>query len=88
MTHRAETDAAVAAAFARLTSEEAMTLLLSADVAVATVNDMEGLSTHPHLRRITVDSPNGMVSFPAPGAVFRGETRSYGPVPGLMPLQP
>lgn len=83
--NRAETDALVASAFARHSSEEAVALLTEAGIALATVNDMVGLAAHPHLRRITVDSPNGPVSFPAPGARVLGEDRSYGAVPGLTP---
>ncbi len=56
-------------------------------IALASVNDMAGLSAHPHLRRITVDSPNGPVSYPAPGAVFIGEDRTYGAIPALNPLK-
>lgn len=81
--HRAETDALVAAAFARLEGETAVARLAAAGIALARVNDMAGLSAHPHLRRITVDSPNGPVSLPAPGARFLGEARRYGAVPAL-----
>lgn len=81
--NRAETDAAVAEAFARMTADEATTALIAADVAFASVNDMAGLSAHPHLRRITVDTPNGPVSYPAPAAVFVGEGRHYGAVPAI-----
>src|SRR5690606_18851736 len=68
--NRAELDALIAAAFARRTAPEAIDSIAAADLAFASVNDMEGLSHHPHLRRITVDTPNGPVSYPAPGAVF------------------
>ena len=61
--------------------------LVAADVAFASVNDMDGLSRHPQLRRITVDTPNGPVSYPAPGAVFVGEPRSYGAVPALPEVE-
>lgn len=81
------TDGLVAQAFARMDSAEAIEVLGRANIALASVNDMEGLSTHPHLRRITVDSPNGPVSFPAPGAQFVGETRAYGAVPALNALR-
>lgn len=81
--NRPETDAAVAAAFAARRRAEATAALAAADIAFATVNDMDGLSRHPHLRRITVDTPNGPVRYPAPAPVFSGETRDYGPVPGL-----
>lgn len=83
VTHRAQTDALVAEAFARRNLAEATEAILRADVAFAQVNDMEGLSSHPHLRRITVDTPNGPVSFPAPGVIVVGEERSYGGVPAL-----
>ena len=59
--HRAETDAAVAAAFARRTGAEAVAALTAADVAFAAVNDMAGLAAHPQLRRITVETPVGPV---------------------------
>lgn len=81
--NRPRTDAAVAAAFARRSAAEATAALAAADVAFAAVNDMAGLSAHPHLRRITVDTPNGPVSYPAPAARTLGETRRYGPVPPL-----
>lgn len=81
--NRDETDALVGAAFACFSSEEAIARLSEARIALASVNDMAGLSDHPHLRRISVETPNGPVSFPAPGAEFAGEPRSYGAVPAL-----
>ncbi len=81
--NRPETDGLVAEGFARMTGEEATAKLLRADVAFASVNDMAGLATHPHLRRITVETPNGPVSYPAPAPIFADETRRYGPVPDL-----
>lgn len=83
VTNRTQTDALVAKAFARRDKDDAIAALLQADVALATVNDMAGLSDHPHLRRITVDTPNGPVSFPAPAARVAGDERTYGPVPAL-----
>jgi itaconate CoA-transferase len=85
--NRQETDAIVAGAFGRYDAEQAIRLLSQADIALASVNDMAGLSAHAHLRRITVASPQGPVSFPAPGAIFVGEERSYGPVPDLNPVE-
>ncbi|SNT76626.1 CaiB/BaiF CoA transferase family protein [Paracoccus seriniphilus] len=85
--NRDETDALVAAAFAGMTGDEAVATLLRADVAVALVNDMAGLATHPHLRRITVETPNGAVSYPAPAPIWDDELRQYGPVPALNPLE-
>src|SRR5690606_11997056 len=52
--NRAETDAIVGEGFARRDMEDAVEVLLKADLALAVVNDMAGLSAHPHLRRLTV----------------------------------
>ncbi|MCT4368849.1 CoA transferase [Yangia mangrovi] len=81
--NRPETDGLVAEAFASMSHEAAMAALDRADVAMASVNGMAGLSAHPHLRRIRVDTPNGAVFLPAPAPRVTGETRSYGPVPAL-----
>lgn len=81
--NRAETDALVAAAFADMDEGEARTALILADVAFAALNDMAALSAHPHLRRITVETEAGPVSYPAPAPIVVGETRSYGAVPVL-----
>lgn len=85
--NRVETDREVAAGFAFRTAAEAAAALLEADVAFAAVNDMEGLARHPHLRRITVDTPNGPVSYPAPAPIFAGEERRYGAVPALPKIK-
>lgn len=87
VSNRKATDSMLSKAFARHDSKDAVKLLLNANIAVATVNDMAGLSAHAQLRRITVESPNGPVSFPAPGAIFIGEERTYGSVPGLNPIK-
>ncbi|WP_170407158.1 CaiB/BaiF CoA transferase family protein [Ruegeria arenilitoris] len=86
VSNRNKVDALVSEAFARYDSEEAVALLSEANIALASVNDMAGLSTHPHLRRISVASPNGTVRFPAPGARFLGEDRTFGAVPALKPV--
>jgi len=83
VTHRAQMDALVAEAFARRDLAEATEAILHADVAFASVNDMAGLSAHPHLRGIVVDTPNGPVQIPAPGVIFSREDRYYGSVPAL-----
>ncbi|HVZ51468.1 MAG TPA: CaiB/BaiF CoA-transferase family protein [Pseudolabrys sp.] len=81
--NRAATDAAVAVVFARYDVEPLMKLLEVADIAFARVNHSGLLSTHPHLRRITVDTPSGPASTPAPAPLRVGETRHYGPIPTL-----
>ena len=66
-----------------MTRDELLKRLADADIAFAEVNTMADLAVHPHLRRIEVDTPNGMVSYPAPAAIFVGEPRHYGAVPGI-----
>jgi formyl-CoA transferase len=57
--------------------------LSDADIAFAEVNTMADLARHPHLRRIEVDTPNGKVDYPAPGAIVVGAPRHYGAVPAI-----
>jgi len=81
--HREETDAAVAAAFARYDVEPLMQKLAANDIAFARVNDSGLLATHPHLRRISVETPSGPAATPAPAARWAGEQRRYGAIPAL-----
>ncbi|WP_397543890.1 CoA transferase [Roseovarius salis] len=86
--HREETDRLVAQAFAQYDAGQAVALLSREHIAFASVNDMDALAAHPQLRRITIDSPHGPISLPAPGVEFAGEPRRYGPVPSLKPRKP
>ena len=80
---RAATDGRVQAVFGA-TDEATLTgKLAAADIAFARVNDPALLAAHPHLRRIDVATPSGMVSYPAPVARRGGEPRRYGAVPAL-----
>jgi formyl-CoA transferase len=78
--HRTETDGMVAGAFGALSRSDVIDRLTRSDTAFAEVNDMAALSAHPHLRRITVATPNGPVSYPAPAALFDGASRPCGAV--------
>ena len=80
---RPQTDGRVAAAFAAMPVDELTARLAKADIAFGRVSDPEILRRHPHLRRITVGSPSGPVSYPAPAPLSSGEPRRYGPVPAL-----
>ena len=80
--YRAETDGKVAAAFATMDVATLSEKLAAADIAFGRVNDVAGLVAHPHLRRISVETPSGAVSYPAP-APIRDEARDYGRVPKL-----
>jgi itaconate CoA-transferase len=78
---RRETDARVAAVFSDLDETTLTARLAAADIAFARVNDTAALASHPQLRRITVGTPSGPVSYPAPAA--RSEQRRYSKVPAL-----
>ena len=81
--NRDATDKLVAEVFRVLTREALIARLDAADIAYAEINTPHDLSTHPHLRRIEVDSPGGRISMPAPAAIVIGETRRYNAVPAL-----
>jgi itaconate CoA-transferase len=81
--HRQLTDRTVGDRFATMARDELLKKLADADIAFAEVNTMADLATHPHLRRIEVDTPNGVVTYPAPATIFVGEPRHYGAVPAI-----
>jgi itaconate CoA-transferase len=80
---RAATDGKVQAVFGATDAAALTEKLAAADIAFARVNDTAALAVHPHLRRITVGTPSGAVSYPAPAARRDGAPRRYGPVPAL-----
>ena len=81
--NRELTDGIVADCFASMTRDGLLKRLADADIAFAEVNSMDDLARHPHLRRIEVQTPNGVVSYPAPAAIVVGEPRHYGAVPAI-----
>jgi itaconate CoA-transferase len=81
--NRELTDGIVGESFAAMTRDELLKRLSDADIAFAEVNTMADLAHHPHLRRIEVKTPNGVVSYPAPAAIVVGEPRHYGAVPAI-----
>jgi len=80
---RAETDGKVAKIFAALDADALEQKLTAADIAFARVNGPAELARHPHLRRITIGTPSGPVSYPAPAEQRAAAARRYGPVPAL-----
>ena len=81
--NRAATDGIVARVFGQHDVEPLMGKLAAADIAFARVNDSALLAAHPHLRRITVDTPSGPAHLPAPSPQRAEEPRAYGAVPAL-----
>jgi len=86
--NRGETDALVGGVFASHPTATLEAMLDRANVAFARVNDMAGLSAHPHLRRITVDTPAGPVAYPAPAPIVDGADKAYGAVPAVGDHRP
>lgn len=81
--HRAMVDAHIAAAFAARTREECVARLEAANTAYGFVNGVDGLATHPALRRVTLETEKGPVAIAAPAARFHDGPRALGPVPAL-----
>jgi itaconate CoA-transferase len=77
---RAETDGRVAAVFGATDVAALTAKLAAAEIAFARVSDMAALAAHPHLHRITVATPSGPVSYPAPP---RRRAEAYGAVPAV-----
>jgi formyl-CoA transferase len=81
--NRKLTDSTVGDIFATLTRDALLQRLSDADIAFAEVNSMADLAVHPHLRRIEVDTPAGIVSYPAPATIVVDQPRRYGAVPDV-----
>jgi formyl-CoA transferase len=80
---RAETDGKIAAFTKAFDAEALSQKLTAADIAFARVNDVAALARHPHLRRISISTPSGSVSYPAPAERHAAASRRYGSVPAL-----
>ncbi len=81
--NRQLTDKTVGDNFAMLTRDELLKRLGDSDIAFAEVKTMADLTVHPHLRRIEVRTPKGIVTYPAPAAIVVDQPRHYGPVPAV-----
>jgi itaconate CoA-transferase len=81
--NRALTDKIVGDLFGSLSRTDLIKRLEDADIAFGEVNTMTDLSVHPHLRRIEVETPKGVITYSAPAAIFVGEPRHYGAVPAI-----
>lgn len=81
--NRPETDGIVAKWFAERHHQAAIERLAKTEIAFARVNDVAGLSVHPHLHRVAVNTEKGPVEVPVPGAHVLGTSVAFGPVPAL-----
>ena len=73
----------VAKAFAAHPREAMIERLQKARIAFGRLSDLEDLLTHPQNRLISVTTSAGEVEMLAPGAVVKGDTSTYRPVPAL-----
>ena len=85
--HRAELDAAIAAAFSALTAEQVMARLDAAQIANARMNTVQELIDHPQLAARTrwrsVPSPAGPVRMLAPPFNFEGMDVPMSAIPAV-----
>jgi len=81
--NRTNVDAKVASVFGSLKSDEVVRRLLEAGTAFGRVNDLDGLATHPALRRTSVKVPGGAVDLIAPASTFNGQSNALRSVPAL-----
>ena len=81
--HQEALDLIINARFQSLQRSSLLDRLRTARVAYGEVNGVDGLSTHPAMRRIEIDTPGGSVSMPAPPVRFGDIPRDLGPVPSI-----
>lgn len=79
--HRPEFDAVINNVFGNTGRDELIRRLRAAAIAFGEVNDVAGLSHHPALRRVQIDSPTGPVDLVAPPALINNGVRDLGAVP-------
>ncbi len=79
--NRAEMDKLIAQNFATRDIDGLATTFDAAEIAYGRVNDVHGLTAHPHLRLSAVATPSGPASLPVPAAHHVGAGHTYGPVP-------
>jgi crotonobetainyl-CoA:carnitine CoA-transferase CaiB-like acyl-CoA transferase len=81
--NRPALDALVAAAFAKEAREALAERLFAAGIAFGRLNTVGDFSQHPHLRRLDVPTPEGVVSMPAPPVRHDGTELEAGAIPSL-----
>jgi len=79
--NRAALDEIVKPILASATREEWAERLRAAAIAFGSLNSVADLSKHPQLRRMSLETPAGPASIPAPPAIFVGQDRPLKPVP-------
>lgn len=81
--NRVELDAIVAAAFGRCSHEQVGTRLEAIGIAYGRLNGLREAVTHPHLRFVKIETPQGEIDIVAPAARIDGRVEPLRPVPRL-----
>ena len=80
--NRAQLDARIQEWFGATQRSVVVAALLDAQIAFGSVNDVAGLSSHPQLRRMRVESDFGSLQMPA-HPMRASDWPAYGAIPGL-----
>ncbi len=81
--NRAFVDELISGILSQLDQAEAAELLRQAGIAYGRLNDMAGLSQHPQLRRVNVETPAGDARVVAVAAIRSDQTESLRKVPSV-----
>ena len=76
-------DHLISGVFSQLDQDAAVERLSQADIACGRLNDMAGLSTHPQLRRIKVETPGGEAQVVAVAAIRSDQAETLRKVPSV-----
>ena len=76
-------DQLISGVFSQLDQDAAVERLSQAGIAYGRVNDMAGLSTHPQLRRVKVETPGGDASLVAVAAIRSDQAETLRKVPSV-----
>ena len=69
--------------FGALQQQQVVTRLQQAGIAYGRLNDLAGLSSHPQLRRVTIDTPSGEAQVVAVAAMRSNESEQLRRVPSI-----
>jgi itaconate CoA-transferase len=81
--HAAELKEIIDERFCAMARSALLARLRKSKIAFGQVNDVAGLSAHPALKRLDVDTAGGRVAIVSPPASVVGEEHALGPVPAL-----
>lgn len=81
--NRVALDEIIIGRFKELSSQQAMIELESAGLAYGRLNDIDTLTSHPHLRLVDLETPAGCIRIIAPPAIINGHTANLRPIASL-----